>query len=149
MSKVHIELDLEIVQKVIHARIQPAVDEILDGVDVPALIKKALLKKPEGGRDYYTTAMYMMGYGGRASGPAVEQLIDSAIYSAAKIYVENAVERERLNLEAAFEKMLRNSSSKLAKTMVASLQSGLKNDWSFTIDTQIGVKEPEREYSDN
>lgn len=137
MSKVSIELDLKVVQDAIHAKVAPVVDEILAGVDIPALIKEALLKKPDR-EDFY---LPMMGY--RRPQAPVDDLVDAAVADAARTYVKNAIEGERAKLEAAFSKMLQNSSSKIAKTMVKALTDGMDGDWRFAIDTKITPTVPD------
>lgn len=138
MSKVNIELDLSIVQQIIHAKVEPAVAKILDGIDLPDLIEKSLLKVPDKRERYLSPLMYMTG--GYSDQRPVDDLLNAAIHEAAMAYVKKAVDREREKIEAAFEATLRKSASTLANTMFNSLNSALENDWSFQIETRMKVK---------
>jgi len=141
-STVSIELDLAVVQEAIHAKVQPAVEAILSTVDLPSLIEKALLKEQPIPSRYSLTAM--MYWADSRLGRPIDALVDDALAEAAKAYVAAAVKAERPKIEAAFQKMLSNSSSKLARTMFRALNGALESDWGFTINTQIEAKEPSR-----
>lgn len=145
MSKVSIELDLKVVQTAINAKVAPAVAAVLSTVDLPGLIEGALLKEaPKPSR--YASLISIFDDRAVGSARAIDGMIDAAIHDIAKEYVKTAVEGERPRIEAAFEKALRASQSKLAKTMVSTLVDGLEADWSFELQTTATVKEPERSY---
>lgn len=151
MSKVHIELDLKVVQEAIHAKVRPAVDAILAKVDLPAIIKAKLLEKPAKGKeDSYggLSALMMMRYSGYGDAGSTEPLINSLVHSeiqeAATKFVKGAVKKERPALEKAFKRMLASNPDKLAQTLLDSLNGALESDWSFTLDTKIAPKEPDR-----
>lgn len=148
-NKVTIELDMAVVQKAVNAKVQPAVEKILASVDLPSRIATALLAKPKSSRgDPYSIGLHqMMMYGGYGDSRApIEGLIDTAINEAAQAFIKKAVAADRNKIEAAFKKMLAESPSRLAKTLLASLENSLANEWTFTLDTKMSAKERDRYY---
>lgn len=145
MSKVSIEIDLSVVQKAINAKVQPAVDAILAKRDIPKLIEAELNRKDrDAGRDYM--GYFLAGFGGGGSGrPMIEGLIRDAVYKAAEEFVKKRIKADRAKIEKAFVRMMRESPDVLAKTMLASLDNAINDEWSFEIATKITPKEPERD----
>lgn len=141
-SSVSIELDLEVVQDAIHAKVRPAVDEILSRYDLQKLIKEKLEQRAPS-QIQAMTYMYarLSGYGENT--PLIETLISNEIQKAAEGFVKAHIEKERPKIEAAFVKMLKGSSDKLARSFFRSLEGALDNDWSFTVATNVSPKEIE------
>lgn len=149
MSKVSIELDLSVVQEVIHAKVAPAVETILARYDIPALIEKELIaerKAPRG--DHY--GMFMMAHHALDLPPyrVIDSVISVEIRKAAESYVKDAIEADREKIEDAFKKMIRDNPSRLAQALLSSLENALANDWNFELKAIAEVKEPERDYRD-
>lgn len=149
MSKVSIELDLSIVQEVIHAKVAPAVDAILARYDIPALIEKELIteRKDAGGSHYMRRYMFM---DERNVTPyrVIDNVISGEVRKAAEAYVKAAIEADREKIEGAFKKMIRDNPSRLAHALLSSLENALANDWNFELKAIAEVKEPPRSYGD-
>lgn len=155
MSKVSIELDLSVVQEAINAKVRPAVEAVLSKYDLPALIKQKLE-----GKDLRSGGIPMMAYydvmlsrlGGRTDDKNAPRVIDTmvndAISTLAKEYVEKAVKSDSKRIEIALRDMMRDSPNALVKTLLAAIESGFENDWAFTMKTEVAPKEIER-YSDD
>ncbi len=146
MSKISIELDLDVVQEAIHAKVQPAVDDILSRYDIPKLIKDELLKEKEPDNDMYVSMYYMMRGASAGKGrPLLEQLIETSVRELAEQYIKGWVEKERPRIEDAFETMLRDSTAPLAKKMYSTLSDALGDKWQFELETTLSPKEPDRD----
>lgn len=145
MSKVSIELDLSVVQEAIHARVQPAVDAILSKYDLTKLIEKELKKPTPVGRDRY----FMSIFGSGETVPLVDHLVTTEIRSAAEAFVKGAVANQKDRIERALRKMMADSESTLANTLVASLEQALEANWQFRMETTVTPKEPERDRGDD
>lgn len=153
MSKISIDLDLAVVQKALHAKVQPAVDKILEGYDLSAMIVRELEKPVETRQD--SLAFTIMAHNRmldtltgrqRKEEPRIVALIQQAIHEAADTYVKDGLKKQTKQLEAAFKKMIEGSSNKLAKTFLASLEGAIEDDWSFELKATVSPKEPERDY---
>lgn len=136
-SKVTIELDASVVRKAVNAKVMPAVERILDGVDLSSRIATALLEKPGKDRRH---SIHSMIYGHVDTRPPIDQYIDNAIGEATKSFVEKTLKAERPKIEAALKKMMANSSNTLAKTMLAALDRALESEWNFELDTKVSAK---------
>lgn len=134
-STVTIDLDLKIVQQAIDAKVAPAVERILSKIDLEKKIADALTKLPRPERDYFLQAS-MLGYS-RHELPIIDALLAKAIKDAALEFINKAVAKERPKIEAAFKRMMADSSDKLARTMFSALQGGLKSEWTFDIRTEM------------
>lgn len=143
-STVTIELDASVVRDAVNAHVRPAVDKILATIDLPTRIATALLAKPpkESGDRYFG---YAMGFMGAGSGlPKIDDLINQSLHEAAQSFVKKAIAKERPKIEAAFRKMMANSSSSLAKTLLESLDGALKDEWRFELRSTVSPKERDR-----
>lgn len=88
MSKVSIELDLSVVQEVIHAKVAPAVETILARYDIPALIEKELIAERKAASPHY---MLMMMDPAHHLPPyrVIDSVISVEIRKAAESYVKD------------------------------------------------------------
>lgn len=149
MSKLKLDLDIDLVQATVRDQVKPAVAEALAKHDVKALIVKAL-EAPTMPENY---GYYMPMFLGREkkSEPLIDGLVRDAVYEAAKAYVAKAMKENRAAVEEAFSKMMRDSSSKLAQSFAKAITSGItSNDWGFRLDVNVKHTVPARdpEYDD-
>lgn len=148
MSKVSIELDLSVVQEVIHAKVAPAADTILARYDIPALIEKELIAERKDDRGGRAALMWMHYDMAARQTPyrVIDNVITDEIRKAAEAYVKKAIEADREKIEAAFRKMIRDNPGRLAQALLGSLENALANDWNFELKAIAEVKQPERDY---
>ena len=143
MSKLKLEVDVDLVQATVRSQVEPAVKEALAAHDVKALILKAL-DAPVAQEDY---GYYMPMFIGRErkSEPLIDSMVRQAVSEAAKAYVAKAMKDNKAMVEEAFKKMMADSSSKLAKAFSKAITDGIASDWGFSLEVEVAHTVPERE----
>lgn len=145
MSKLKLDIDIDLVQATVKSQVAPAVTEALSKHDVKKLIVKALESPTMPDSSYYR--MTFMGLYGdsRKAEPLIDGMVRQAVSDAAKEYVAKAMRDNKAMVEQAFAKMMRDSESKLAKAFSTAITDGIKSDWGFELDVKVKHTVPARE----
>ena len=147
MSKLKLDIDIDLVQATVKSQVEPAVKEALAKHDVKMLIVKALeAPKME---DSYRYNMYAgLFRGEKKPEPLIDGMVREAVSEAAKEYVAKAMRENKAMVEAAFARMMRDSESKLAKSFSKAITDGIASDWGFSLDVNVKHTVPaqERDY---
>lgn len=139
-SAVTITLELDVVQRAIHAKVAPVVEKILASAGIERRIEVALLEcSKRAGDDAWHHGMLLRAsmFGHDDGLPVIDKLLARAIKEAAFEFVKKSVHRERANIEEAFKRMLAASGDMIARTMFDALEGGITNEWRFNLDTKM------------
>lgn len=147
MSKLKLDLDIDLVQATVKSQVEPAVKEALAKHDVKMLIVKALEAPTMPERYYYP--MMMFGDTNKKPEPLIAGMVREAVQEAAKAHVAKAMRENKEMVEEAFTKMMKDSSSKLAKSFAKAISDGINSDWGFKLDVNVAHTVPEHDRYDD
>jgi hypothetical protein len=129
MTTLTIEIDIAHARHAVIAALKPAIDAELASVDLQKLII-----------DHLTAKTSDFGAFGSPWQPAsmLDRLICAAIADVAKSFVDRNIKEQRIFLEDAFKKMLRNSEQRLTRAFAKSMIDAVDGaGWSFNLDMKV------------